>query len=214
MNKKTEQQGGLSRTQTVWLAFAASMTLFGGLFVLTGPSSGLDPLIARSAEARGHQELAAPGRAWSNIIVHHSGLHFDDHLQIDRRHRESGLNGSGFHFVIGNGMGSLGDGERVATTRWFSQSPGAHVAITDDAEAERVDQLNLESIGIAIIGDGNNRAPTADQMQALQDLVLELQRDHAISDDRVMLHSDVSGVNSPGRFFPQAEFSQFLATER
>lgn len=214
MNTKTEHQGGLSRTQTVWLAFAASMTLFGGLFVLTGPSAGLDPLIARSADARGQQELAAPGREWSNIIIHHSGLHFDDHLQIDRRHRESGLNGSGFHFVIGNDMGSLGDGEVVATPRWASQSPGAHVAITDDAEAAEVDRLNLESIGIAIIGDGNNRAPTADQMQALQDLVLELQREHAISDDRVMLHSDVSGVNSPGRFFPRAEFSQFLATER
>jgi N-acetyl-anhydromuramyl-L-alanine amidase AmpD len=220
LNKKTEHQVGLSRTQTVWLAFAASMTLFGGLFVLTGPNrgAGLDPLMALGGESaaagRPASAVSADGRAWATIIVHHSGLHFDDHLQIDRRHRESGLNGSGFHFIIGNGLGRLGDGEIVSTARWLSQSPGAHVAITDDADAERVDRLNLESIGIALIGDGNDRAPTAAQMRSLETLVLELQRDHAVQDDRVKLHSEVSEVSSPGRFFPRVEFSQFLATER
>lgn len=218
MTNKAEHPNGLSRTQTVWIAFVGSMTIFGGLFVLTGPTSSINPLMAsaaaRSFEPEGRQALEAPRREWMNIIVHHSGLHFDDHVQIDRRHRDSGLNGSGFHFVIGNGLGRLADGAIVATARWFSQSPGAHVAITDDEDAERIDQLNYESIGISLIGDGNDRAPTAAQMRAIETLVLQLQRDFKIDDARVKLHSDVSDVSSPGRFFPRSEFTQFLATER
>ena len=227
LKKKTGQPSGLSRTQTVWLAFACSMTIFGGLFVLTGPSSTitsslsqnpLNPLIdsapnAGRGDSRIDREGVVPTRDWMNIVVHHSGLHFDDHVRIDRRHRESGLNGSGFHFVIGNGLGRLGDGKIVATNRWLQQSPGAHIAITDDADAERIDRLNLESIGIALIGDGNDRAPTAAQMRALQNLVRELQQKFQVVDDRVKLHSDLSDVSSPGRFFPSAEFDQFLATQ-
>ena len=216
MKKKTEHQNGLSRTQTVWLAFACSMTMFGGLFVLTAPNASFNPLMVSSPsiedDLRG-QKFDAPERDWMNNVIHHSGLHFDDHVQIDRRHRESGLNGSGFHFVIGNGLGRLADGDVVATTRWSLQSPGAHIAITDDADADRVDRLNLESIGISLIGDGNDRAPTAEQMRALQTLVLELQGKYDIDDARVMLHSELSDVNSPGRFFPRAEFTQFLATQ-
>ena len=205
--KKTGHQNGLSRTQTVWLAFACSMTLFGGLFVLTGPSSNFNPnpLIAPAPMVTpdlGDAEVRQ--RDWKNIVIHHSGLHFDDHVLIDRRHRDSGLNGSGFHFVIGNDSGRLGDGRIVATNRWSLQSPGAHVAITDDADAERVDRLNLESIGIVLIGDGNDRAPTAAQMRALKNLVLKLQRECSIEDARVMLHSELSDVSSPGRFFPSA----------
>ena len=219
LQKKTGHQNGLSRTQTVWLAFACSMTLFGGLFVLTGPRSEFNPnpLIASTSlittDVRDGSEVVGQQRDWRNIVIHHSGLHFDDHVLIDRRHRDSGLNGSGFHFVIGNDSGRLGDGKIVATNRWSLQSPGAHVAITDDADADRVDRLNLESIGISLIGDGNDRAPTAAQMRALKNLVLKLQREFDIEDSRVMLHSELSDVSSPGRFFPQAYFSQFLATQ-
>ena len=213
MKKKTGQQNGLSRTQTVWLAFACSMTLFGGLFVLTGPRSNIAPLIAAAPQVTPNVAGDGEKRDWANIVIHHSGLHFDDHVLIDRRHRDSGLNGSGFHFVIGNDSGRLGDGKIVATTRWSLQSPGAHIAITDDADADRVDRLNLESIGISLVGDGNDRAPTAAQMRALKNLVLKLQREFDIDDSRVMLHSDLSDVSSPGVFFPSAEFSQFLATQ-
>ena len=218
MKQQHEHQGGLSRTQTVWLAFAASMAVFGGLFVLTGPSpTVIGPLAVPQSsielrESAPNDDIAR--RDWNRIIVHHSGLHFDDHFAIDRRHRDSGLKGSGFHFVIGNGSGRLADGAIVATDRWSRQEAGAHVAITDEADAARVDRLNLESIGIAIIGDGNDRAPSMDQMEALARLVAQLQLEFGVGDAEVMLHSDVAEVDSPGRYFPRSEFARKLAAYR
>lgn len=216
LKQQHEHQGGLSRTQTVWLAFAASMAVFGGLFVLTGPSpTVIGPLVVpQQSMDRSMPNDGIARRDWNRIIVHHSGLHFDDHFAIDRRHRDSGLKGSGFHFVIGNGSGRLADGAIVATDRWTRQEAGAHVAITDEADAARVDRLNLESIGIAIIGDGNDRAPSSRQMTALLDLVAQLQREFGVGDDDVMLHSDVAEVDSPGRYFPRSEFARKLAADR
>lgn len=219
VTKQAEQQGGLSRTQIVWLAFAVSMSAFGGIFVLTGPSTGLEPAmivdaeVGRSSDIVDDLRIDTERRAWRKIVIHDSGFHRDDHLDIDRRHRDSGLRGSGYHFVIGNGGGQLADGRVVTTPRWTEQRAGAHVAISPGADPTAIDAINRESIGIVLVGDGDSRRPTPAQMQALRQLVVELQEQFDIADGAVLLHSDVSEVSSPGRYFPARELEKYLARQ-
>jgi len=217
----TNRSGSLSRTQIVWLAFLGSMTTFGAFFAFTSPAPMVAPTAAIIDEsipfddAGIRQGVDAAG--WANIIIHDSGLHFEDHEDIDRRHRAEGLTGNGYHYVIGNGTGRLGDGAIVATSRWAGQRPGAHVAADlagGDAALAKADDLNRASIGICLIGDGDERSFTTAQIKALQSLVLQLQSKFAIDDDRVLLHRDVSDVEAPGRYFPSGQFGRFLSASR
>ena len=126
------RSGSLSRTQIVWLAFLGSMTSFGAFFAFTSPNPMVAPTAAIIDESvsfddTGIRQGVQPA-SWVNVVVHDSGLHFEDHEDIDRRHRNQGLSGNGYHYVIGNGTGRLGDGAIVATSRWAEQRPGAHVA--------------------------------------------------------------------------------------
>ena len=76
---------------------------------------------------------------------------------------------------------------------------------------EIADQHNRVSIGICLVGDGDDRAFTPSQMKALRGLVRSLQAEFGIEDEAVLLHRDISDVNGPGRFFPSVEFDEFLA---
>lgn len=212
--------GSLSRTQIVWLAFMGSMTSFGAFFAFTSPTPFTAPAAAitqpLAADDTGIRSGVEPG-SWMQIVVHDSGLHFEDHEHIDRRHRAEGLSGIGYHFVIGNGTGRLGDGAIMPTGRWADQRPGAHVAADLDggqAALAAADEHNRISIGICLVGDGDERAFTPAQIRALESLVVKLQAQHRIADDQVLLHRDLSDVTSPGRYFPSVEFEQYLNASR
>jgi hypothetical protein len=215
------RSGSLSRTQIVWLAFLGSMTSFGAFFAFTSPNPMVAPTAAIIDESvsfddTGIRQGIQPA-SWVNVVVHDSGLHFEDHEDIDRRHRNQGLSGNGYHYVIGNGTGRLGDGAIVATSRWAEQRPGAHVAANLRGGTEslaKADDLNRTSIGICLIGDGDERAFTPAQITALESLVRQLQTQFGIDDAHVLLHRDVSDVDAPGRYFPSAEFDRFLNTSR
>lgn len=197
-----------------------SMTTFGAFFAFTSPESIKAPPAvitdAVRADDAGIRQGVTPG-SWLQVVVHDSGLHFEDHEHIDRRHRNEGLSGNGYHFVIGNGTGRLGDGAIIATSRWADQRPGAHVAADLDggqAALAAADEHNRISIGICLVGDGDERAFTPAQIRALQSLVVQLQSRFDITDDHVLLHGDLSDVSSPGRFFPSVEFDRFLNATR
>ena len=124
MPKKTDNDipGVLSRTQIVWIAFVASMTIFGGFFVFTGPVDVTAPpaaMVSGSVEPieRTTTFASANVRDWTHVVIHHSGLQLDDHESIDRRHRQNGLLGNGYHFVIGNGFGRTADGAKASPTK-------------------------------------------------------------------------------------------------
>ena len=195
------RSGSLSRTQIVWLAFLGSMTSFGAFFAFTSPNPMVAPTAAIIDESvsfdyTGIRQGVQPA-SWVNVVVHDSGLHFEDHEDIDRRHRNQGLSGNGYHYVIGNGTGRLGDGAIVATSRWAEQRPGAHVAANLRGGTEalaKADDLNRTSIGICLIGDGDERAFTPAQITALESLVRQLQTQFWIDDAHVLLHRDVSDV--------------------
>ena len=85
----------------------------------------LEPYVAGS----GARELFYPTKAdrpWRYIVLHHSASASGNYDQIDAEHRKIlGYDGCGYHFVIGNGAGSM-DGQIEVAQRWNKQKQGIH----------------------------------------------------------------------------------------
>jgi hypothetical protein len=141
-----------------------------------------------------------PGRAartWTSIVLHHSATRGGSVEAIDAAHRrqkdargESWL-GIGYHFVIGNGQ-QMGDGELQPTFRWRQQLAGAHAGRREH---------NEHGIGICLIGNFDQSAPTARQLQTARRLVDALSARFDIAPRNVLRHADVAATACPGRHF-------------
>lgn len=216
------------RTRVVWGAFGAAMALACGVLVLgdaEGPRA-VPAMSVTSSDASSDgimpREASLDRSRWSSIVIHHSATPAGDAGSLARMHAAAGLNGLGYHFIIGNGQG-LPDGYVEAGSRWHRQQPGAHVATADagpDAVARvaargvSAEDLNRRGIAICLIGNGDRRPFTDRQIHELGALVRRIQSALDIPADRVFLHSDVAGTTSPGRFFPASSFEDSLLRER
>ena len=201
----------------VWVTLAVAFTSVAGLMSLVsgGSNGGSDPGRAlasvpllraaapQSVEAVFQTRAEIDPSLWRSIVIHHTGTPAETAASLDERHRTQGLAGLGYHFVIGNGH-RMGDGEVHVGYRWLDQLHGAHVA----GPAGR--ELNYESIGICLVGDGDRRAFTRAQTRRLAELVAGLCRRLDIPASSVVLHRDVAETTSPGRTFPEAAFRQAL----
>ena len=214
------------RRFTVWASFVGGMTAVAGI-LLAGDRGAPSVHAAVNVTIEGlspvsDSSLILPRDAkpisgqWQAIVIHHSATPAGDSITLNRQHTASGLSGLGYHFVIGNGQG-LGDGLVEVGYRWNRQLAGAHVAGATATESRNgldrtslstadADQYNRHSIGICMIGNGNRREFTDRQMHELITLVRALQEQFRIPGSAVYLHSDLSKVTSPGKFFPTAEF--------
>jgi hypothetical protein len=213
------------RTRIVWCAFGAAMALACGVLVL-GDAEGPRPIpaltiVAVDGASEGvlPRENALDRARWNSIVIHHSATPAGDAASIARMHGAEGLDGLGYHFVIGNGQG-LPDGYVEAGARWHRQQPGAHVldrpvgsasVKVAGRRAPTADELNLRGIAICLVGNGDRRPFTDRQVHELGALVRRLQRSLDIPSERVFLHSDVAGTTSPGRFFPISVFEDSIA---
>ncbi len=203
----------LSRPQIVWASLLLAMTVMTGLLsLLTGAPSTLKLTPAASAVSGQPGDWvdgvltpadSIAGPKWDGIVIHHTASIQGSLDTVTRQHEMQGLNGLGYHFLIGNGNGAE-DGELLVGYRWQGQHPGAHVA------GPRSEQYNATKIGICLIGDGDSRAFTPEQLSTLMQLVRGLQEKFDIPDEAVELHRDVASTSSPGRFFPQASFENGL----
>lgn len=204
-----------TRTHVVWASLAAGLTVVAGLLSLTigAPATAEGPLAAAET-VRGDEPTAWVDRLftfpdgveqadYSGIVIHHSGATAGSSATIAAEHESRGIRLLGHHFVIGNGRGAS-DGQIQAGVRWQRQLPGAHVAGPNSRS------YNERTIGICLVGDGDRRAFTAEQINSLLALVRVLQERYGIDESEVHLHRDVGPTASPGRLFPELQFRQRL----
>lgn len=148
-------------------------------------------------------------KKWTAIVIHHSGTDNGNAAIFDKWHRESKhWAGVGYDFIIGNGSDS-GDGQVETTYRWRQQKTGAHCGGTPGNWANR------SAVGICLVGDFNQTAPTRRQMQSLVRLVRFLQGRYNITKGRIYGHGSTPGYTGktkcPGRRFPMARLKSMLA---
>jgi len=143
-------------------------------------------------------ESSVVPRGWTQIVLHHSATSAGNVASIDAAHRRQRDRmgnpwlGIGYHFVVGNGQ-QMADGEIQSTFRWLKQLPGAHAGTR---------LHNEQAIGICLIGNFDESAPTEKQIAAVRALVTSLARRYAIPRERLLRHLDVQATRCPGLKFP------------
>ncbi len=125
---------------------------------------------------------------WFNkeyIIVHHTGAEEKDAEQIKRTHMNNGFRDIGYNYVIERD-GKIVKGRPLDIV-------GAHTKGI----------MNTIGIGIALIGNFDERQPTHEQYASLKKLILELTDDYFISLKTNLLgHKEVEGqaTRCPGQY--------------
>ena len=197
------------RTQNVWVAFF--VTIATAMFVLQlGSDINQTGLMATLVEEQPTEDPLfssiekADGAAWSSIVIHHLGQPAGTVEEIDRNHRNSGLEGLGYHFLIGNGYG-IDDGFIHLGYRWLDQKPCARLASADPS------LWNSGVISICLVGNGNRRPFSEPQLVQLSLLVMRLQLGLSIPVEKILLANEIdNGSQSPGRYFAEAQFRSQL----
>jgi len=145
------------------------------------------------------ENLVGPKRyrvKWKYITLHHSATREGNAEVFDRNHRQRGMGGLFYHFVIGNGTGSR-DGEIEVGWRWQRQ-----------IEVERP-----RDIQICLVGNFNRQNITPAQFNYLVKLLKILTRQYSIPLFHIRRHRDLTGkiTECPGDSFP---FYKILAEVR
>lgn len=147
-------------------------------------------------------------KQWTAIVIHHSGTTNGNAAIFDEWHRQGNhWEGVGYDFVIGNGTDST-DGEVEVTFRWRKQQTGAHCKTPDN-------WANEDAIGICLVGNFNETAPTNRQMQSLVKLIGFLQNRYGIPKSRIYGHKNTPGARAtdcPGKNFPMARLKSMLGS--
>ncbi len=140
-------------------------------------------------------------RKWRYIVIHHMAAPRGSAAVIHRMHKKRGWDGLGYHFVVGNGS-LTADGQVEVGYRWSRQLKGAH------ARARQGDdnRWNLHGIGICLVGDFTQTAPSRKQLDTLVALVRALRTEYDISVGNIVPHRFVRPTECPGPRFPWREF--------
>ncbi len=137
-------------------------------------------------------------RPWKYVVVHHSANATGGYDQIDRDHRKIlGFEGCGYHFVIGNGTDSP-DGQIEVAERWLNQRQGVH------CRNGKTPDVNEYGIGICLVGNFDQAAPTEKQVAAARALVAYLGDRYRVAADRIGTHEEFANgpTACPGKNFP------------
>ena len=148
---------------------------------------------------------AAP-RAWRYIVIHHMAAPTGSAAVIHRLHLKRGMDGLGYHFVIGNGTITPDGGVEVGY-RWRRQTHGAHARV----RAGDDNRWNEYGIGICLVGDFRYTAPSPQQMESLVRLVRGLRSTYGIRVQDIVPHAKVKPTICPGPRFPWGEFISRVA---
>jgi LysM repeat protein len=159
---------------------------------------GLSPELKKKLD-----HISVTPKRWKRIVIHHSGTSLDTVASMDRYHRQERHmeNGLAYHFVIGNGVRTK-DGQIYIGPRWTKQLDGGHLSSLAQ---------NRVSIGICLVGNFNQRAPSERQLEAVHALVTYLMDRCHVSKRSVYTHRQINvrPTQCPGSKFPT---KKFLAT--
>ena len=147
-------------------------------------------------------------KKWKAIVIHHSATRAGSAASFDDYHKNgNGWEGVGYDFVIGNGDG-CGNGLVQVTFRWTQQKTGAH------CKTDSTNWANRDAIGICLVGNFNETAPTYSQMSSLVKLVRFLSSRYGIPKSRIYGHNTTPGHSTktecPGRYFSMSKFKSML----
>ena len=121
------------------------------------------------------------------IILHHSATDGGTFESIRKYHMETnGWKDIGYHYLIETD-GSVHKGRDERTE-------GAHTV-----------GFNLISIGICLVGDFDKYKPNKAQLQALNDLISDIQYRYKIPNANIKMHRDSANKTCPGLKFPIEE---------
>jgi len=137
---------------------------------------------------------------WKYIVIHHSATDDGNAEIFDKCHKKRGMeNGLAYHFVINNGRSGTEDGQIQTGRRWKRQIEGGHV---------RQRWLNIEGIGICVVGNLNNHKMTKKQYWSLVWLTRDLMEKCNIPSQNVLFHGKIKGEKTecPGTYFPYKGF--------
>lgn len=213
----TSRARNSTRTKIVWGVLGLGMMLgVAALSVLDpqtptprGGGVALSPLMSiegtRGVDAVFQTQAELNAEHWNSIVIVHSGSNKGSAASIEAEHQASGYDGLGFHFLVGNGTG-MGNGEIHVGQRWLDQRDGADLAGTSAGVSSR------GMIEVCIVGDGNRKAFSDEQLRRLAQLVAALSERFEIPGDKVFLHKDIAGTTSPGQYFPRMAFENQLVT--
>lgn len=204
------------RTKVVWSVLGVGMSLSVALLSVLDPGTqgarngvSLSPLMGIGGsigmDSIFQTETPIEEGRWDSIVIVHSGKAAGSAADISNEHQSLGYDGLGFHFVIGNGT-RMGDGEIHVGYRWIDQRDGAELAGSGD------DFSTTGVIEVCLVGDGDRRPFTDEQLHRLAQVVSALSKRLEIPSDQIRLHKDFAGTTSPGQYFPQAQFEAMLAS--
>jgi len=213
----TSRNRNSTRTKIVWGVLGLGMMLSIAALSVLDPQSpsargggvALSPLMSlegtRGVDAIFQTQKALKADHWDSIVIVHSGSNKGSSASIEAEHQASGYDGLGFHFLVGNGTG-MGNGEIHVGQRWLDQRDGADLAGTTAGVNSR------GMIEVCIVGDGNRKAFSDEQLRRLAQLVSALSQKFDIPSDKIFLHKDIAGTTSPGQYFPRTAFENQLLT--
>lgn len=167
-----------------------------GQVLVIPDNSLLAPVIAATVG------LKIQSRRWTHVVAHHSGIEAGNAKAYDSTHRRRGMeNGLAYNFVIGNGRNS-GEGQIEVGPRWLGQLNGGHV---------RSSHYNEHGIGVCLVGNFENRRPSAKQLASFTALVDWLRDEAPLGvKPKFTAHRwvDRNHTVCPGRNFPFDEMKR------
>lgn len=134
---------------------------------------------------------------WQAIVIHHSASPFATSESLSSA---TGGRQTAFQFVIGNGNG-MGDGDLHVGSSWMDQTAGRH------SSGKFGPWLNQNAIAICLVGDGNRKPFSGEQLDQLVRLTNTLAKEFGIDRQKIYLPSDLDpSSKNPGSNFPAAQF--------
>lgn len=176
------------RNVIVFVSLVGALTVTSVLLLLLAPRPLASDLAIGVEEIDRVFDTSAefqPGR-WKYIYIHHSGS--------DTPTEGDAVTASGDHFVIGGpaATGGAGGGVQIGP-RWQQQLTGE---VTDV-------RLPADCVAICVVGDFDQAAPSARQVEQLEALVKAIQRRCGIAEADVLYQKLQAGSPAGiGRFFP------------